>query len=137
MDELTANREAGCKDQQVRLDTILAKGSEGTGVDDLTAFSKTVTCDRLGPVVVAALDRFNIEAAKRAAILPNSPQLVTLARPSTSPCCDTGQWSMESLHPAFPRARISTGILRMQSIYAMCCPRSVRKARRRSMSYVA
>jgi hypothetical protein len=80
VDELTANREAGCKDQQVRLDTILAKGSEGTGVDDLTAFSKTVTCDRLGPVVVAALDRFNIEAAKRAAILPNSPQLVTLAQ---------------------------------------------------------
>ncbi|WP_247405629.1 caspase family protein [Bradyrhizobium sp. 76] len=78
--ELAANREAACTDQQVRLDTILAKGSEGTGVDDLTVFSKTVTCDRLGPVVVGALDRFNIEAAKRAVILPNSPQLVTLAQ---------------------------------------------------------
>jgi len=39
-----------------------------------------VTCDRLGPVVVAALDRFNAEAAKRAASQPNSRELVRSAQ---------------------------------------------------------
>ncbi|HXH46688.1 MAG TPA: caspase family protein [Bradyrhizobium sp.] len=78
--ELAAAKEAACKDQQARLDAIIGKGSEGTGADDLKAFSKTVTCDRLGPLVVAAIDRFNAEAAKRAATLPNSPQLVTSAQ---------------------------------------------------------
>ena len=73
-------KEATCKDEQGKLDAILTKGSDGTGVDDLKAFSKTVTCDRLGPVVVAAIDRFNAEAAKRAAIEPNSQQLVTSAQ---------------------------------------------------------
>ncbi|WP_246510006.1 caspase family protein [Bradyrhizobium glycinis] len=78
--ELAASREAACKDQQGKLDAIVAKGSEGTGIDDLKAFSRTVTCDRLGPLVVAAIDRFNAEAAKRAATQPNSPQLVTSAQ---------------------------------------------------------
>lgn len=78
--EQAAAREAACKEQQANLDAIIGKGSEGTGVDDLKAFSKTVTCDRLGPLVVAAIDRFNAEAAKRAATLPNSPQLVTSAQ---------------------------------------------------------
>ena len=59
---------------------MIAKGSEGTGVDDLKSFSRTVTCDRLGPLVVAALDKFNAEAAKRAASLPNSPELVRSAQ---------------------------------------------------------
>ncbi|MGX1164935.1 hypothetical protein AB7M16_001201 [Bradyrhizobium sp. USDA 372] len=78
--ELAASREVACKEQQGKLDAIIAKGSEGTGIDDLKAFSRTVTCDRLGPLVVAAIDRFNAEAAKRAATLPNSPQLVTSAQ---------------------------------------------------------
>jgi Caspase domain len=78
--ELAAANEATCKDEQGKLDTLIAKGSEGTGVDDLKGFSRTVTCDRLGPVVVAALDRFNAEAAKRAAIQPNSLQLVRSAQ---------------------------------------------------------
>jgi hypothetical protein len=78
--ELAAAKEATCKDEQGKLDAILAKGSEGTGVDDLKAFSRNVTCDRLGPVVVAALDRFNAEAAKRAASMPNSPELIRSAQ---------------------------------------------------------
>nr|AWM02009.1 peptidase C14 [Bradyrhizobium amphicarpaeae] len=78
--ELAAAREAACKDQQGRLDIIISKGSDGTGIDDLKAFAKTVSCDRLGPVVVAAIDRFNAEAVKRAATQPNSPQLVTSAQ---------------------------------------------------------
>ena len=78
--ELAAQKEAACKDEQGKLDAILTKGSDGTGVDDLKNFSKTVTCDRLGPVVVASLDRFKADAAKRAAVAPNSPQLVTSAQ---------------------------------------------------------
>jgi Caspase domain len=78
--EAAAAKEAACKDEQGKLEAILAKGSEGTGVDDLKNFSRTVTCDRLGPVVVASLDRFNAEAAKRAATQPNSPQLIRSAQ---------------------------------------------------------
>jgi hypothetical protein len=78
--ELAAQKEATCKDEQGKLDAILTKGSDGTGLDDLKNLSKTVTCDRLGPVVVAAIDRFNAEAANRAAVAPNSPQLVASAQ---------------------------------------------------------
>jgi hypothetical protein len=78
--ELGARKEATCKDEQGKLEAILTKGSDGTGVDDLKNFSKTVTCDRLGPLVVAAIDRFNADTAKRAAVAPNSPQLVTSAQ---------------------------------------------------------
>jgi len=78
--EAAAAREAVCKDEQGKLEAILAKGSDGTGMDDLKNFSRTVTCDRLGPVVVASIDRFNAEAAKRAATQPNSPQLVRSAQ---------------------------------------------------------
>ena len=75
-----AQKEATCKDEQGKLDAILTKGSQGSGVADLKSFLKTVTCDRLGPVVVASLDRFNAEAAKRAAEAPNSLPLVRSAQ---------------------------------------------------------
>ncbi|MDN3279477.1 caspase family protein [Frankia sp. RB7] len=78
--DLAAAKEAACKDQQGKLDAIITKGSDGTGVDDLKAFSRMVTCDRIGPVVVAAIDRFNAEAAKRSAMQPNSQQLITSAQ---------------------------------------------------------
>ena len=78
--ELAAAQEANCKKEQGKLEELTAKGSEGSGVDDLKSFSKTVTCDRLGPLVVATLDKFNIEAAKRIAVLPNSPELVRSAQ---------------------------------------------------------
>ena len=78
--ELAAAKEATCKDEQSKLDAIISKGSEGAGVDDLKQFSRTVTCERLAPVVVAAIDRFNAEAAKRAAARPDSPELVRSAQ---------------------------------------------------------
>ena len=78
--ELAAAHEANCKKEQGKLEELAAKGSEGSGVDDLKSFSKTVTCDRLGLLVVAILDKFNAEAAKRAAMLPNSPELVRSAQ---------------------------------------------------------
>jgi hypothetical protein len=78
--ELAAAKEATCKDEQGKLEALVAKGSQGTGVDDLKQFSSTVSCERLGPVVITALDRFNAEAAKRAASQPNSPELVRSAQ---------------------------------------------------------
>jgi hypothetical protein len=85
-------KEATCKDEQGKLEAILAKGSDGTGVDDLKNFSRTVSCERLGPLVVAAIDRFNAEAARRAATQPNSPELVRSAQTElTRLGCFTGK----------------------------------------------
>lgn len=78
--ELAAAKEATCKSEQSKLEAISAKGSEGTGLDDLEAFAKTVTCDRLDGLVTAALDKFKAEAAKWAAKQPNSPELVSSAQ---------------------------------------------------------
>ena len=78
--QLAASKEAVCKSERTKLDQLVAKGSEGSGVEDLKAFAKTVTCDRLDELVVANLDKFKAEAAKRAATLPNSPELVTSAQ---------------------------------------------------------
>ena len=78
--ELASAQEAACKKEQGKFEELVAKGSEGSGIDDLKSFSKTVTCDRLGSHVAAALDKFNAEAAKRAATLPNSPELVRSAQ---------------------------------------------------------
>jgi hypothetical protein len=78
--ELAAAKESACKSEQGKFEELAAKGSEGSGIDDLKAFSRTVTCDRLGSLVVATLDKFNAEAAKRAAALPNSPELVRSAQ---------------------------------------------------------
>jgi hypothetical protein len=69
-----------CKAEQSKFDDLKAKGSEGAGVQNMGAFAKTVTCDALRPQVVAAVDRFGAEAARRAATAPNAPQLVLAAQ---------------------------------------------------------
>jgi hypothetical protein len=78
--ELAAAKEATCKSEQTKLEQITAKGSEGSGMDDLKVFARNVTCDRLGGLVVAALDKFKAEVAKRAAGMPNSPELIRSAQ---------------------------------------------------------
>ena len=78
--ELAAAKEIVCKDEQGRLEQITAKGSEGSGIEDLKAFAKALKCDRLGGVVVATLNTFAAEAAKREAKQPNSPELVRSAQ---------------------------------------------------------
>ena len=50
------------------------------GIEDLKAFARNLTCDRLGGSVVATLNSFTAEAAKRAAEQPNSPELVRSAQ---------------------------------------------------------
>ena len=76
--------EATCRTEQAEFDDLLGKGSEGAGVDTMKAFGKAATCDRLRPQIVAALDKFIAEAAKRAAAMPNSPQLVRAAQTELS-----------------------------------------------------
>jgi hypothetical protein len=78
--ELAAAKEIACKSEQARFEQIAAKGSEGSGLEDLKAFAKTITCDRLGGPVVASLNTFAAEAAARAAKQPNSPELVRSAQ---------------------------------------------------------
>ncbi|MBR1124238.1 caspase family protein [Bradyrhizobium lablabi] len=90
--ELAAAKEAACKSEQSKLEQITAKGSEGSGMDDLKAFAKAMTCERLGGLVVAALDKFKAEVAKRAAAMPNSPELVRSAQAElTRVGCLTGK----------------------------------------------
>lgn len=67
---------SACEAQQSQFEAILAKGSEGSGPDELKEFSRTVTCDPLGPLVVAAIDRFNADSTVRSGAVPNSLELV-------------------------------------------------------------
>lgn len=75
-----AAKETACQAEQAKLAQIVAKGSEGTGLDDLVAFARTVTCDRVGPQVLATVDKFKADVAARAAATPNSPQLILAAQ---------------------------------------------------------
>src|SRR5205085_12100048 len=61
----SAALEATCKQQGDQLAALQAKGSGGTGVDDMTRFVKAVTCDRIKPQALAALNIFSAEANKR------------------------------------------------------------------------
>jgi hypothetical protein len=78
--EADAASGSSCEDQQGQLEAILEKGSEGSGLEELQSFSKTVTCERLGPVVIAAIDRFNAEAAAHSGAVVNSLELVRAAQ---------------------------------------------------------
>src|SRR5882757_5147009 len=55
--------EAACKAEQAKFDDLSAKGSDGAGVQNMAAFAKAVTCDRVRPQVTATLNRFYTEAA--------------------------------------------------------------------------
>lgn len=78
--ELMAAKQAACRSELTKLDDINAKGSEGSGLNDLKAFAKTMTCDRLGGLVTATEEKFKVEIANRNAALPNSPELVRSAQ---------------------------------------------------------
>ena len=78
--DVMAAKQAACRSELAKLDDINAKGSEGSGLNDLKAFAKTMTCDRLGGLVTATLEKFKVEIANREAALPNSPELVRSAQ---------------------------------------------------------
>ena len=78
--EFAGAKEAACKTEQTKFEQIGARGSEGSGVEDLKSFARTVTCDRLGGPVVAMLNTFEADAAKRRSTMPNSPELIRSAQ---------------------------------------------------------
>jgi hypothetical protein len=78
--EQAAALEAACKDEQAKLDSIEAKGSEGSGLENLKIFSGTVTCTRLRPTVANVMTKFSAEIAKRNGSTPNSPELIRSAQ---------------------------------------------------------
>ena len=53
--EAARKQEAACKDEQDRLTTLQAAGK--TAADDLKQLAQGLTCERLGPLVTAALDK--------------------------------------------------------------------------------
>jgi len=67
-----AAREAACKREEERLAALQASGKRSLG--DLRRFSEEVTCERLRPSVMAALDQAAKEAeAEMAAATPSEP----------------------------------------------------------------
>ena len=82
--DAAAAQEATCQQEQHTFDQLVAKGSEGTGLDDLRSFAKTVTCPRIGGVVVATLEKFTAAAHKQTATAPNSLELLRAAQSQLS-----------------------------------------------------
>ncbi|MBS0528426.1 MAG: caspase family protein, partial [Proteobacteria bacterium] len=78
--EHIAALEATCKQEQTKLDDMTAKGNTASNIEDVRAFFKVVSCDRLRPQVVTLLDKLVDEAKKLAATQPNSPELVRAAQ---------------------------------------------------------
>lgn len=73
-------QETACKNQHAKFDELNGKTAEASALDDMKTFAKSVTCGRVLSAVATATDRLKLEADKRAAALPNSPQLVRAAQ---------------------------------------------------------
>ena len=78
--EVMAAKQAACRSELIKLDDINARGSAGSGLNDLKAFAKTMSCDRLTGLFTATLEKFKVEQASREAAMPNSPELVRSAQ---------------------------------------------------------
>ena len=72
-----AEQEAACKREGDRLNAVAAKGSEGSGLDDIRLLAMEATCERIKPQVMATLEKFDTEVTKRTA---NTPDLIRLAQ---------------------------------------------------------
>jgi hypothetical protein len=55
--EAQARQEAACKGEQDRIDVLRTQGSKAR--DDLSQLQQSLTCERLRPLVTAALDQAN------------------------------------------------------------------------------
>jgi DNA repair exonuclease SbcCD ATPase subunit len=104
-----AAQEAVCKQEQARLDQLTANGSSGSGLDDLRSFARTVTCPRLGGVVVATIEKFSVESRRQA---PNSLEVLRAAQSQLSRIgCFAGKidGSLTTTQDALGRYRVSKG----------------------------
>jgi Caspase domain len=107
-----ASLEAVCKQEQDKLDQLTARGSSGNGLNDMSAFARTVTCPRLGGVVVANVEKFTAESRQQAATAPNSPELLRAAQSELSRVsCFGGKidGSLTTTQDALGRYRVAKG----------------------------
>lgn len=75
--------ELACRHEQDRLDDLKAAGDDPAARDDLKRLSNELTCERLRPQVVAALEKVTSDLKKKEAPPPppqNTPQLITSAQ---------------------------------------------------------
>ena len=75
--------QSACRSEQERLDDLKAAGNSASVRDDLKRLSDELTCERLRPQVVAALERVNSEIKKSEAPSPppvNTPALIASAQ---------------------------------------------------------
>ncbi len=63
--ELAKQKEEACGREEGRLKDLAAKGSDGKGLDEVKAFARDVTCERLQPQVAATIKTFEDEIASR------------------------------------------------------------------------
>ncbi len=63
--ELAKQKEEACKAEESRFKELVAKGSEGKGLDNVRAFAREATCERLQPQVASTIKTFEDEIAKR------------------------------------------------------------------------
>jgi len=63
--ELAKQKEEACKAEESRFKELIAKGSEGKGLENVKAFAKEATCERLQPQIASTLKTFEDEVARR------------------------------------------------------------------------
>jgi hypothetical protein len=105
-----AAQEAVCRREQDRLDQLSAQGS--AALDDLRVFARTVTCPRLGGVVVATLEKVNGEARRQASTAPNSIEILRAAQSQLARLgCFEGKidGSLTTTQDALGRYRVAKG----------------------------
>jgi caspase domain-containing protein len=72
--------EAACMRDQDKFQDLNAKTDNGSTLADMQDLARSVTCDRVKPQIANAIGRLKADAAKRAAAMPNSPELVRAAQ---------------------------------------------------------
>ncbi len=72
--------EAACKQDQDKFQDLNAAGSDDSTLAGMKALAASSTCERLKPQIATAIGKLASDAAKRAAAMPNSPELVRAAQ---------------------------------------------------------
>jgi hypothetical protein len=108
-----AAQEAICKQEQDKLVQLTASAPSSTSLADLRSFAGTVACPRLGGVVVATIEKFNLALREQAANAANSLDLLHTAQSQLSRLgCFEGKidGSLTTTQDALGRYRIAKGV---------------------------
>jgi hypothetical protein len=74
--EQASKLEATCKQEQDKFQALNAKAGDSATLLDMQDLARAVTCERVKPQIANAVNKLKSEAARRAAVMPNSPELV-------------------------------------------------------------